>query len=386
MFSRIDLSVPPSQRAGFSTGPEVAFHLKKILKPLEPLLESASISLLLTSRLYWPAINDEARSSIFNHAINDFTSLISRLEEGDGRNAARISRSLYEHLVNYCWVAAHDEGRERYIAHEAVTLDLISTMRRGVMLLSRVQRRRELHRLNKIERENRKGLQAAFVKYGPSFTKDWSAVNLRQRAEICGFGSSYDTYRLLSQVTHGSFGGTLGTRRDSQKLPVHRVGPSLELAVLSYPEGISFFRDLCRRIQILEGVDTVELVDSLNLLIGAWPVYKNACEALDRYLWPDEPPLQPAAILAFYPRGGTRWFRWEPEFAVITPASPPHNSGTLEGQARRHLQSSHPEAFSGTQDGKPITIGVHGVSLPVSSTCKWYPAESILQMPEENRK
>lgn len=382
MFNRVDFSVPPSQRAGFSMRGEVAANLKIVLDPLDPLLEETTRTLLHTSRAYWAGVQDGARASIFNHAINDFASLIDRLLEGDGRNAARISRSLYEHLVNYCWVSAHEEAKERYVSHDAVTLDLIAKMRRGAMLLSRVQRKRELHRLKKIENGNRAKLRAVIAKYGSSFARDWSAVSLRERAEYCGFGSSYDMYRLLSQVTHGSLGGTLGTRRESHGLPVHRMGPSLELAVLSYPEGLSFFRDLCRRIQILDALPTTELVDAINRLIEAWPTYKNACEAVDRYLWPDSPPSQPMAILALYPQGGTRWFLWEPEFSVITPTLPPHEAAKLVRQAREHLNSVHPEGFPEAQDGKPITVSMYGVSLPTKSNCKWYPAESILQIPE----
>ncbi|UJA07811.1 DUF5677 domain-containing protein [Streptomyces collinus] len=382
IFSRIDLSVPPARRAGLGIGDEARVNLTNALRPLDLVIEEVQRTLLYVSRSYWPRIDDRARTSIFNHAINDFNSLIDQLREGDGRNCARTSRSLYEHLVNYCWVAAYEEAKERYVAHESITLDLLAKMRRGVMLLSNVQRKRELHRLNKMERSSRSKVQAACKQYGPSFTRDWAAVSIRERAEICGFGSSYDTYRLLSQVTHGSFGGTLGTRREGQGLPIHRVGPSLELAVLAYPEGLSFFRDLCRRIEVLDGVDAHELIDSINRLIQAWPIYKNACEWLDKQLWPDRPPMRPTAILALYPGGGARWFLWEPEFSVVAPAPPPQDAKAHEAGARRHLGTSVPDYFKVNLDGKPVTVAVHGVPLTVSSKSRWYPAESILQEPE----
>ncbi|MFJ9243043.1 DUF5677 domain-containing protein [Streptomyces sp. NPDC101776] len=358
---------------------ELGRNLRKALGSLNPIIEEVQGSLLYVSRSYWPRIDDQARTSIFNHAINDFSSLIDQLQEGDGRNCARTSRSLYEHLVNYCWVTAHEEAKERYIAHASVTLELLAKMRRGAMLLSSVQRKRELHRLNKIERSNRSKLAATYKQYGKSFARDWAAVSLRERAELCGFGSSYDTYKLLSQVTHGSFGGTLGTRREGQGLPIHRVGPSLELAVLAYPEGLSFFRDLCRRIEIIDGVDACELVDAINLLIQAWPIYKGACEWLDKQLWPNSPPPRPTSILALYPGGGARWFLWEPAFSVVTQAPPPQDARVFEDGARKHLGVNIPDYFKTDLDGKPVTVAVHGVPLTVSSKSKWYPAESILQ-------
>ncbi|WP_327316733.1 DUF5677 domain-containing protein [Streptomyces sp. NBC_01235] len=383
-FSRVDFSVPPAQRAGFSLPDELEVNLENALKPITPLVREVGRTLLHTSRLYWPGIEDRARTSIFNHAINDFTSLLSQLEDGDGRNAARTSRSLYEHLVNYCWVAAYEEARERYITHEVVTRDLMAKMRRGVMLLSSVQRKRELHRLKGIGRKNEKAFREALKKYGSSFTRDWSAVSLRERAEICGFESSYDTYRLLSQVTHGSFGGTLGTRREDNDIPVHRVGSSLELAIISYPEGLSFFRDLCRRIHVLDGLDTSELVDAINLMIGAWPAYKAACEAVDRHLWPTSPPQKPTAVLAFYPNGGKRWFLWEPDFAVIAPAPPPEKADDWAAQAWEQLGLVNSNTFAGLKPWVPITIAIHGIRLTVDTHVKWYPAESIMEMPTDH--
>ncbi|MEU6340260.1 DUF5677 domain-containing protein [Streptomyces sp. NPDC046977] len=385
IFSRVDLSVAPSKRFGISIAGELEENLRFKLEALRPLTEEVSKLLFYTSRRFWASIENEACSIIFNHAVNDFDSLLPLLWNGDGRNAARAARSLYEHLINYCWVAAHDEGRDRYLAHEAVTLDLISKMRRGAMLLKKVAQKRELHRLRRMGRDNRARYNAAREAYGDAFQRDWAGTTLKSRAELCGFDAGYDAYRLLSQVTHGSYGGTLGTQRPVDGKPVHRIGPSLELAALSFLEGLSFFRDLCRRIHAVSDIDTRELVDALNALIAKWPEYREACEWVDKNLWPEAPPGKPLTVMALYPNGGTRWFVWERPLGIISPIDPPTDSKAWEEKIKAQIDFVPDGSFVGDEAGRPITIVVEGVLGVVNAAAKWYPAEAVMLSNEKTQ-
>ncbi|MFJ6987639.1 MULTISPECIES: DUF5677 domain-containing protein [unclassified Streptomyces] len=239
--------------------------------------------------------------------MNDLNILLNALWDGDGRTSARTTRSLFEHLVNYCYVAQDVQASERYVDHKVVTHQILSRMLKRLPLLGGTQRKREVHRRRRLGNSSAQIYRSALSRHGNSFNRDWAQVDLYSRAKLHGLEGGYDTYRLFSQVTHGSAGGTLGTIQADTGLVIHRTGPSLELAALAFSEGISFFRDLCVRIHALHGVEADNLVRSLNELIAGWGLYKQACEWIDKNLWPEVPPLPGATILAIYPGGGTRW-------------------------------------------------------------------------------
>ncbi|MFI9185614.1 DUF5677 domain-containing protein [Streptomyces goshikiensis] len=379
LFSRVDLSIPPSRRFGVSVGREVEEALGGRLSSLRLRLESTTNELHHFSRQFWGQSTDQACAVIFNHALNDFNILVRALWEGDGRTAARTSRSLYEHLVNYCYIAGEVEKSDRYMTHRAVTHQLISNLQKRLPLLRKSQRQREAHRRNKLGRDSARDYQDAIDLYGTGFKKDWSKENLYDRAKKNGLEGDYDIYRLLSQVTHGSTGGTLGTVRRGDGPTVHRMGPSIELAVITFPEGLSFFRDLCRQIESRSSVDSRNIVDSLNELIAGWGVYKEACEWVDKNLWPDSPPLPATAILAIFPNGGTRWFLWEPSLGLMTAAKPPANAAEIEEQAKEHWGFTPDGTHTGDDEGRPITVSVLATPVTIERDAKWIPAEAILQ-------
>ncbi|UUU37498.1 DUF5677 domain-containing protein [Streptomyces sp. NBC_00162] len=327
-------------------------------------------------RIFFTQEGNKAALIIGNHAWNDFHSLLDRLFEGEGRDAARASRSLYEHLVNYCEVMSSADSAERYLAHRAVTADLLGSLTRGVPLLKGAEHKRERTRLARIKRDGAAHLRTVIARYGSNFKRGWGARNLRDMATAHGYGSGYDVYRLLSQVTHGSAGGVLGTYADITGLSVHRTGPSFDLAVLSYLEGISFFRDFVREVEKRSSVNCSEVVAALNRVIACWPVYRNSLQSLDRTLWPKKPPPGPVALLAMYPSGGMRWFYWDPVMKMVKLAIPPESAEWLEEQAREVFRSEKVHAGL-LEEGKPYTVSMHSVPVAPKPGSEWVKASAI---------
>ncbi|MFH8891235.1 DUF5677 domain-containing protein [Streptomyces sp. NPDC017949] len=379
LFSRVDLSVPPSSRFGISVGREVEEALHNQLSPLAGFAESVTQELhFFATRLYRNGPGGEACSVVFNHALNDYIILVNALWDGDGRSAARTARSLYEHLVNYCYIAGDVGAAERYQDHKAVTFQILSRMLKRLPLLGGTQRKREAHRRKKMGTGSAQPYRSGLDRHGKAFKKDWAQLDLYSRAKMHGLESDYDTYRLFSQVTHGSAGGALGTLQAEAGPVIHRTGPSLELAILAFPEGISFFRDLCVRIHAIHGINADNLVRSLNELIAGWGTYKRACEWVDKNLWPDSPPLPGATILAIYPAGGMRWLHWEPSLGLMAIGVPPSNAVELEQKIKGNISFIPDGTQSGDSEGRPITAAVHGVAIQVPPGAKWMPAEAIL--------
>lgn len=113
-------------------------------------------------------------------------------------------------------------------------------------------------------------------------------------------------------MTHGSCGGVLGNYASISGATVHRTGPSLDLAVLSYLEGFTFFLDFAKEVESRQKIETRQLITSLNKLISYWPTYRLALQTIDKRLWQSSPPPRPTPIMALYPNGRIRWFYWEP--------------------------------------------------------------------------
>ncbi|MFF4706041.1 DUF5677 domain-containing protein [Streptomyces sp. NPDC001288] len=333
-------------------------------------------SLDVVTRRFFTEANSESGAIIGNHALNDFDSLIDFLLDGDGRNAARVTRSLYEHLINYCEVTADSVSSERYLAHRAVTANLLGGMVRGTPLLGGPELKKEQNRLKKLSRDSARDLANVLARFGKRFRADWSEKSLRDRAAAHGYERHYDVYRVLSQVTHGSCGGVLGTYADVKGKPVHRVGPSLGLAIVAYLEGISFFRDFVREIDKREGHDTGELVACLNRLIAYWPKYRKALTAIDRMIWPNVPPPPPVAIMAIYGSGRVRWFYWEPALKLMKPAVPPDDAEWIEERLKEKIKSEGIKLEG--PDGKPFTTAVTGVNVTPKPESDWFKADAIL--------
>ncbi|MEU3348786.1 DUF5677 domain-containing protein [Streptomyces sp. NPDC006700] len=376
-YGELDFSVPPSQRHGVAVKGELAANMSRMLPDFPKLISDALEELHIVIRRFFTETTNRSANVVGNHAFNDLDSFIDCLFSGDGRSAARASRSLFEHLVNYCEVMSSPEAAERYMEHKGVTADLLGNLTHGLRYLRGNDHKQERSRLAKLKRESLRPLRAALSRFGASFRRDWSSRNLYQRASAHGYESHYDTYRLLSQVTHGSCGGVLGSHTAIAGHTVHRTGPSLELAVLSYLEGFTFFRAFAGEVGTRQRIETRELIESIDALLNYWPTYRQALTSIDAMIWPESPPPGPVAIMAMYPNGRARWFFWEPALNRMKPAYAPEGSERMEERFRRHIQEGNIE-IPPNMEGRPITSSVSGVQVTPKEGSSWFTASGIL--------
>ncbi|MFF9117256.1 DUF5677 domain-containing protein [Streptomyces massasporeus] len=375
-YREVNFNVLPSERFGIYSRKEVSTVIRMALADFPELLSATLEELHVITRVFFTETANKAAAIVGNHAFNDFDGLVDALLSGDGRGAARISRSLYEHLVNYCEVMSSTIAAERYMAHSAVTAELLGNLTHGLPHLKGVEQKRERSRLAKLKRDCMSDLKSAILKFGTAFRRDWSSSNLYDRASKHGYGDKYDIYRLLSHVTHGSCGGVMGNYSAIAGLNVHRTGPSLGLAALSYLEGLTFFRDFIKEIGARQGVETRQLLASLNSLIAYWPTYRLALRVIDRRLWPSSPPPSPTPIMALYPNGRIRWFYWEPTLNMMKAANPPPGSDWIEKSFREHVRGGHVDIPS-NMDGRPVSSAVENTQVFPKEGAEWFTATAI---------
>ncbi|WP_159027550.1 MULTISPECIES: DUF5677 domain-containing protein [unclassified Streptomyces] len=376
-YNEIDFRVPPSQRHGVAFKHEIIGNMRDRLPEFPSLLSNALEELHIVMRRFFTETTNQSAIIVGNHAFNDLDSFIDCLLSGDGRSAARASRSLYEHLVNYCEVMSSPKAAERYLKHRVVTADLLGNLTHGLQYLKGNQHKQERSRLAKLRRDSLQPLRESLVRFGKNFRRDWSSRNLYDRAAAHGHDTHYDTYRLLSQVTHGSCGGVLGSYASIEGRTVHRTGPSLELAILSYLEGFTFFREFAKEVGARQTIETRKLVDGLDSLLNYWPNYRQALTEVDGLVWPETPPPGPIAIMAVYPNGRVRWFFWEPALNRMKLAYPPEGAEWMEARFRQHIDAGNIE-IPADMEGRPITSAISGVQVTPREGSAWFAASGIL--------
>jgi hypothetical protein len=292
-------------------------------------------SLAIYGSLWTERAASHAAALVVNQAVNDAQDMLSDLCRLRGRPATRAARALVEHAVNLHAVLTSGEAADRYYRHRSVGSTVEARAGFGLDRLQGNERRAEVHRLRKLERDGGAALEAAIAKYGRGYLRGWAAANLHDRAEAAGLLDLYDYYRFSSMVLHGAAGGAAGTVSTAQEESVHRVGPSLVLCVTAYHEGI---RALDRTVQQLQGVrrdlDVTPLRDALADLLDYWPTYRRAVLAMDHHLWPREAPPHPVTVLCVFRSRETRWYWHDPRFGVMVEAYPPPPGALSPEQAR----------------------------------------------------
>lgn len=323
----------------------------------------------------WHRALDVAPNMVLNHFTNDARILLLRVLDGDGRSAARAARAIFEELVTWVEVSSSPVAAERYTMHEAVTADLLSRRRPGLDLLTQSAGRAEARRLRDRAKKLRPTLDSAIKRFGSGFRRNWSADTLFAAAERHGLADEYDGYRILSGVMHGSSGVLLGTRRTRGDDVVHRLGPDFELSGLAYIEGLRWVRMFLERLPSAERApwDDIELLDRVDALIAGYPAVLSTLREIDKSTWPAAAMPAPVAVMAFYPRGVERWYRYDPRYDTLTLADAPvPEPPNLEG-LRARAATYDPSLFH----GRPMTAVVLHATVEPRAGAKPFPAPSI---------
>lgn len=169
-------------------------------------------------------------------AAGDIGDLLDDVERGAGRSAIRATRSLIEHQVNMHTVLSSDVSADRYMAH----LELGPLLLRDsyeAYYLDRNLARSVKHVAKKRARDAQPLWDAALSKYGPSFARQWSERNIRQRSGDAGRLDLYQMFRFASGVAHGSSSGSVGHYElHSDNLATYSAGrlPTLVPVALAY--------------------------------------------------------------------------------------------------------------------------------------------------------
>ncbi|WP_148085780.1 DUF5677 domain-containing protein [Amycolatopsis thermoflava] len=320
--------------------------------------------------------------AIGNHAFNDFAELLTLLSTGLGRSAARAARALFEHGVHFCEVYSDLEAGMRYERHVSVSAQRQAKIRTGLDILSGRDYQVEARRLSNLGRDSLKDYRDALADYGHSFEKGWSATSLYDMSERHAKSHLYEVYRFLSEVTHGSAGGVLGTYRKMQGSGVHRTGLSLELSVLAFYHGVFFFREFIRDVmRIVEGVECGRLLGRLDDLLACWPDYRKILLAVDQSLWPSQPPASAIALVKAYETGVCRWYLYEPDLEFAFAADAPVDAGDFEAEAIMKARSTAGPA-SPSEGSHFVVATVPNISVTLKSGARPVPIRALLGIPD----
>lgn len=313
---------------------------------------------------------------VLNHATNDLVILLEAVGDGDGRTAARTARVIFEHLINMKEVLSSREAELQFEAHHHVTAVQMAELEIGIEKLSRPRARKERQRLKKLARKSRGPLEAAVARYGRRFRARWSAnLSLYDLAEKHGFKESYDHYRLLSGIMHGSSGSLVGTRRDHKGFVTHRLGPDYQLVPLAFLEGIRWWMEIVDSLPSSRppsGWD-VDVREGADILLGLYEEVFETCRRVDSRTWPEGPAFAGLlAVAGIFPSGTVRWYAYDPREHSVRLAD-------VDGERPVIPDSIFERASSmPTPSGRPVSVSLSGVRVIPKAGARPYPAGSIL--------
>lgn len=328
----------------------------------------------LVSSLY-SELKNEAQKLILTAAINDVVTLVTRAYDLDGRSAAYSARALFEHLINFhdvCTSAVNTP--DRYTDHKYITQKRVAEHRDALELLSASEQKRERKRLDKLAEATRYRAGVALSTYGTTFSRQWAQGSLFDRARQHDLEDGYEGYRILSSVIHGSSGAMSGVTRLIDGRQVHRTGPDLELASLAWIEGLTAFYRIAEVLADHTGAwEAEEIHERSGRLVLFWPEVRAELRLIDERLWPKKAPLEPVAVVAFYPRDRRKWYLYNPGDETLTLADTPDIEPDLTGLAQAASTYS-PEEFN----GRPLTAVYAGVKVKPRRGHSPFSASSIM--------
>jgi hypothetical protein len=283
-----------------------------------------------------------AAAVVVNQALNDGQDMLIDLTRLRGRPATRAARALVEHVINLRTIIADPVAADRYVSHGAVAAQVEAEARIGLTRLQGGEHRAERHRLRKLARDSAAQEREALERFGASYRRSWAAESLFERAGRVGLRDLYGYYRLSSMVLHGAVGGAVGTVSREHRQPVHRAGPSLQLCVSAYHEGLRSLAVLGDDLSATPGLpDMTPLLGAIEAVADYWPKYRRAVLVIDRHLWPRDAPPGPVAVLCIFRSGVVRWYWHEPRLGVMVEADPPAQGLSAEQEAYvREVRSS----------------------------------------------
>jgi hypothetical protein len=371
---------PPQDPLSLLLAPEMmAADLAARMPQAEALLSEACLALRLPHGFLLAGDPGTPVVRIVNQAFNDFADLAFDLRCLRGRQALRVSRSLFELLVALLDVSTDHDAAWRYERHVEFADEFAAGTDHGLDRLPRPQARAARYSLTKAAKTSKPSIDAAVADYGPAFRRSWSARSLADRAADHGLGDGYAFYRLASLTMHGAAGGTYGQVSTTiGPKPVWRVGPDLRACPLAWLHGVRFFRRLIATLPATDGhIDVAELDQALGRLDEAWPDYRAAVLAIDHDLWPETPPHANVTILAIHRYGRQRWFLLDTSTDQLLDADPPTAPLTDTQQATLDKLVAK---VSNRPDSEDIwvTIAVANVRVNAKKGAKRYPATAFL--------
>lgn len=260
---------------------------------------------------------------ILTQAFNDVVDLASDIRSGRGRPTALLARALFEHLVNYCSVEKDQEVAARYLASEAVAVDLMFNNLEWLSTHFDLPSALPDPELRAVASAR---LASVIQEYGNQIRSRTFTQNLFVRARDVGYGEDYEGYQLLSQAVHGSAGGAEGLSVDYEDAPiVHRLGPSLRLAPLAYRWGFSWFRGLLAELSKRRPeLQTSDALDTLDNVLEVTADYFLASQQLDKDLQPKNQPRDPRVLgLIVIRQRGPKWYAFYPHLNMVAGAAEP---------------------------------------------------------------
>jgi len=296
-------------------------HLKfeeQLLKRFPDIYDRARM-VVTAQRLLMPQIiaqevYNRAARVILSLAITDFDDLLHDCIRGSGRTAMRSARVLVEHTINIATVTGNEELARRYMDHLSLGDVLMADSEFPSLLLDHDRLAPTKHALKTAGRNALPIWHEALAKHGASFRRSWADRNLADRANMHGYKSLYDAYRIASLVTHGSAAGSSGHFwRTSIGTAAYSVGRSPAMVPLALAVGSTAYINGLHHLRTVDSsVETANAVEWVNKFMGEhyraiWDLTQQFDRKMRAGLESTSAP-NGSSFLAFSRGGKRRWY------------------------------------------------------------------------------
>jgi hypothetical protein len=385
-YERRPPTTPVDEPDIMGPAPKIRELLIELWPEIGPLFNNVMISCLPFVRQYYKAGARAAEDIILTQSMSDLNALMVELSDGSGRSASRTARTLVESAINRAYVISMPDAAERYVDHldllPKLELEFVERQSWPTSSLAKRYLGAARHAFKKHKSRINELLTA---KYDSSFYRTWTPASLHDRARSVGLDSLYSAYRLLSQIAHGSSLAVVGLQRDIEGQRVVRTGPDLAACSAAYLAGMQAFLEIVRTVKLTRpNLDTGPVETTLGVALKFWPEYNKAIRAVDRKIWPKQPPGHAVAILAISKSLSKRWYWYDPDMLALIEADPPILTGRLKKSIvdlEKKILENADQFFVGTTQYATVTIA--HVEVNPRPGARILPATSILIRPDE---